>query len=311
MSGQLVASDLKGNKLDSRRDHSKYVVKVATYQHGDETLIATAGWDCKINVYRPTAVSEGASSFGISDPISTITLQTKPEALIFLRHPSTSQPILLVSRTDSSHIFYYTALESPPRLLGKQNLAPHSNAWVAFTPSSLAICPTDPTLLATGTNSVPHMKLLIVRLLVPSYDPQPAAAGERVRTSLLDDTPRVGETQASQARAALAVADRESAAIQIHATTMAPQTPFSTPAVAWRPDGSGVWVNGDDGAVRGIESSTGKVVATLKGHEEDSKVRCLWAGSVETGVQGHEKEEWLVSGGFDQKLIVWKCPSSR
>ena len=84
---------------------------------------------------------------------------------------------------------------------------------------------------------------------------------------------------------------------------MAPQTPYSTPAVAWRPDGSGVWVNGDDGAVRGIEASTGKVACTLRGHEDGSKVRCLWAGRVD-GV------EWMVSGGFDQRLIVWAAPAS-
>ena len=85
----------------------------------------------------------------------------------------------------------------------------------------------------------------------------------------------------------------------IHCTTFAPQTAYSTPAVAWRPDGSGVWVNGDDGAIRGIETSSGKVISTLQGHEEGSKVRCLWAGEV-------EGEELLVSGGFDQRLIVWQ-----
>ena len=64
-----------------------------------------------------------------------------------------------------------------------------------------------------------------------------------------------------------------------------------------------MWVNGDDGAIRGVEASTGKVVITLKGgHEEGSKVRCLWAGSV-------DGEEWLVSGGFDQRLVVWTAAS--
>jgi len=156
------------------------------------------------------------------------------------------------------------------------------------------------------------MKLLIVRLLTPSFDHQPIAPPQSsstvpLRTSLLDDSPAT-ETQASQARTALALAERESAAILIHATTMAPQTAYSTPAVAWRPDGSGVWVNGDDGAVRGIEASSGKVLATLRegGHEAGSKVRCLWAGEVDIdGERG--KEEWVVSGGFDQRVVIWKA----
>ena len=295
MSGQLLASDLRGNIIDKRRDHSKYVVKVTVFHGQGEDVIATAGWDNKILIYKPSP----CSPFSFGEPVATISLTSKPEAMIFLRHPDNSEPILIVTRADSNHLFYYT-VESEPRLLCKQNLAPHSNAWVAFTPSAMALHPTDPSLIAVGTNSLPHMKLLIVRLLVPPYlataaPPRPVA----VRASLLDDTP-VTETQASQARAALVIADREAAAIQIHCTTMAPQTAYSTPAVAWRPDGSGVWVNGDDGVIRGIEASTGKVVCKLQGHEEGSKVRCLWAGMVDG------EEEWLVSGGFDQKLIVWK-----
>ena len=151
------------------------------------------------------------------------------------------------------------------------------------------------------------MKLLLVRLLVPPYHPEqtlPTALTltQPLRTSLLDDSPAT-ETQASQARAALVIAEREAAATLIHCTTMAPQTAYSTPAVAWRPDGSGVWVNSDDGVVRGIEASSGKVVASLQGHEAGTKVRCLWAGEVD-GDGG--KEEVLISGGFDQKLVVWR-----
>ena len=294
MSGQLVASDLDGKTIDKRRDHSKYAVKVIVLHSEHGHLVATAGWDCKINLYRPRYTP----SFQMGEPIATITLQSKPEAILFISHPDNGQPILLTTRLDSNHIFYYTT-ESEPRLLGKQNLAPHSNAWVAFTPSALARCPTNPTILAVGTSTVPHMKLLIVRLLIPPYHPKPTPAPPvAVRASLLDDTP-VTETQASQACAALVVADHEDAAIQVHCNTFAPQTAYSTPAVAWRPDGSGVWVNGDDGAVRGIEAGTGKLVSTLKGHEDGSKVRCLWAGMA----QG---EEVLVSGGFDQRLIVWQ-----
>ncbi|KAF2770296.1 WD40 repeat-like protein [Teratosphaeria nubilosa] len=286
MSGQVVASDLSSGKIiDKRRDHNKYIVKVVIYGDAqkDEALIATAGWDNKIHIYCPNT-STSPPMLNIGAPIATIALPTKPECLLFLQHPESKKPILVFSRTDSNHIFYYTA-DSTPRLLGKQNLAPHSNAWVAFTPSSLAICPTDPTILAVGTNSVPHMKLLIVRMLIPPYTPtsNPAA-----------------ETQLDQSRAALALADRENAAILIHATTFAPQTPYSTPTVAWRPDGSGVWVNGDDGAVRGLEARSGKVLQTLRegGHEAGSKVRCICAGMA-------GGKEVLVSGGFDRKVVVW------
>lgn len=295
MSGQIVISDLEGNIIDKRRDHSKYIIDIRIFDDANTPLLATAAWDNKINIYSFPTTDPPT----LGEPTVTINLPSKPESIIFLRHPEAAKPVLLVSRTDSTHLYYYTT-EPEPRLLGRQNLAPHSIAWVAFTPSALAVCPTDPSLLACATSAVPSMKLLIVRMLIPPWDSESEPASAPVlRTSLLDDNPSATETQASQARAALALADKEDAAIQIHCTTLAPQTAYSTPAVAWRPDGSGLWVNGDDGAIRGIEAASGKIVATLKGHEPGSKVRCLWSGSV-------GGEEWLVSGGFDQKLIVWK-----
>ncbi|KAK5132086.1 hypothetical protein LTR08_000336 [Meristemomyces frigidus] len=312
MSGQLIASNIAGSVIDKRRDHGKYIVKVAIHDDVRTPLVATAGWDCKINIYSPSLPTASGSTFALGEPTATITLHTKPEAMLFLPHPATAQPILLVSKADSSFLYYYTT-EPHPRLLGHQNLAPYSNAWVAFTPSALALCPTDSSVVAVGTSSLPHMKLLLVRLLVPPFDQAqtpstagPVLAQPPLRTSLLDDGPAT-ETQASQARAALVIAEREAAATLIHCTTMAPQTAFSTPAVAWRPDGSGVWVNADDGVVRGIEASSGKVVCSLQGHEAGTKVRCLWAGHVE-GEQG--REEVVVSGGFDQRLVVWKVEAS-
>jgi WD40 repeat protein len=305
MSGSLHLNNLKGEFISKRRDHSKYVVRVAVlHDEGSETIIATAGWDSKILIYKCKSPFD---ALNLSEPVSAIPLQTKPEAIVFVRHPDNNQPLLLVSRTDASHIFYYT-IEAEPRLLGKQNLAPHSNAWVAFTPSAMELSPTDPTLLAVGTSSVPHMKLLLVRLLFPPLNGEqdlPTPAPSALAALLDGPDAEQRETQASQARAALALAEREAVAIQIHCTTMAPQTAYSTPAVAWRPDGSGVWVNGDDGAVRGVEASTGKVVSTLVGHDPGSKVRCLWAGNVK-GREGEGDRELLVSGGFDHKLIVWE-----
>ena len=89
------------------------------------------------------------------------------------------------------------------------------------------------------------VELIVVRILIPTLASSTIA-------------PAAPITQAAQSRAELAIQDREEAAIQVHVSTLAPQTPYSTPKVVWRPDGSGVWVNGDDGVLRGLESTTGK-----------------------------------------------------
>ena len=299
MSGQVVLFDHDSElALEERRDHKKYVVKVTTWIGEDIVWCATAGWDGKVFLYKTTNAEEAT----LGAPISSITLQTNPETVLFLQHPDSDQPILLVTRRDSTSLYYYALPSSinptlsPPtselRLVGTQNLAPHSNAWIAFSPSSVVVCPTDPNLLAVATSAVPHMKLIIVRILWPSIAES-------------DHTSAEPATQAAQMRANLAVQDREDAAVLIHVSTFAPQTPYSTPQVVWRPDGSGVWVTGDDGLLRGLDAKTGKRVATLRdGHEAGSKIRSIWCGWVD--VEGGQREEWVVSGGFDRRLIIWR-----
>lgn len=315
MSGKLLLVQ-NDQIIDSRKDHSKYTVQVAAYEDQDDghIWIATAGWDAQVLVYHMQIPSTSGTP-KIGEPVGAIKLPTNPESILITRNPDTQELTLLVSRRDSTHIYYYNleALRSATNNTettaivqieetGRQNLAPHSNAWVAFSPSCLAQSPHDPGLLAVALSTLPHMKVMIVRLLFPSSSSsmQNPTREERNESSSESQT-----TQATQAMAALALQNREDAAIVIQANTFAPQTPYSTPQVVWRPDGSGVWVNGDDGVIRGIEAKTGKVVTMLKnGHEIGSKVRSIWAGWVWS--KEDSKEEWVVSGGFDKRLIVWR-----
>lgn len=296
MSGSVLLYDHGTSTiLEERRDHRKYVVKVALHEAQERFMVCTAAWDGKVFVYSLDKLSKPL----LGAPFASLDLPTNPETITFIRGRGGAEDLLMITRRDSTSLHYYgfpdfDGSKSDPQEMhhiASQNLAPYSNAWIAFSPSSVAICPTDPTLLAVATSSIPHMKIILVQLLVPN-------------TKAPQRRDSVKSTQAAQTRADLAIQDREDAAIQINVSTMAPQTPYSIPQVCWRPDGSGVWVNGDDGVLRGIEAKTGKVVAKLKdGHEAGSKIRSLWAGMVE--VDG-KKEEWVVSGGFDRRLVVWK-----
>ena len=265
------------------------MIKVATCLERNHLWIATAGWDGKVYLYRV----ENAL-LGLGPPVAELNLPTNPEAIVFIQHPETAEHILLVSRRDSTSLYFHqlpAAGASTLKLLGSQNLAPHSNAWIAFSPSSIAVCPTDPSLVAVATSAVPHMKLIIVRLLLPPVDALAATSLEP-------------NSQALQTRNTLAIQGKEDTAILVYVSTLAPQTPYSTPQVVWRPDGTGVWVNGDDGVLRGLEAKTGKIVTLLKGgHEIGSKIRTIWCGNVNVH---NTEEEWLVSGGFDRRLVVWR-----
>lgn len=305
MSGKLLLYNTETEQiLDARKDHSKYLVKLATWSEGTSSIIASAGWDAKVFLYRLS--TDDPSNVRLGEPIATITLTSIPETLLFIQSPDTSRPILLLTRRDSTFLYYYTvprsnSHESQIHLIGRQSLAPHSNAWIAFTPSDVQLCPVDPLLIAVATSSTPHMKLQIVRLLLP---PEEELVGDAA-----DGLDQDALTQASQTRANLLLQDKEEAAIIVNINTMAPQTAYSTPRLVWRPDGSGVYVSSDDGVVRGFEATTGKHTATLEAHDAGSKLRCLWAGSLkiassESPTEFHD-EEHLISGGFDQRLILW------
>ncbi|KAL9107886.1 MAG: hypothetical protein Q9227_007304 [Pyrenula ochraceoflavens] len=301
MVGEVFASNRDDFGVDKLvKHHDKYVVHSAAFTEDllnshQRYWLATAGWDKKVNVYAHISNEQL-----LEHRVATLSFPTNPESILFTVHPDTGHLMLVVSRQDSTHLYFYWVAGPTSghegyvcKETGKQNLAPHSNAWVAFTPSCLALCPTDKTLVAVATNQTPHLKLIIVRLLFPD--------------STAEMMPNAQITQASQARQALAIQDREDAAIQIQVSTMAPQTPYSTPQVCWRPDGSGVWVNGDDGVVRGVEAISGKIVVTMKdGHEAGSKIRTMCAGNVI--MEDGKEMEILVTGGFDKRLVVWMVP---
>lgn len=300
MSGKLLLFDTSTEKvLDQRKDHAKYVVRLATWSTQSCTMVATAGWDAKVFLY---SIDTGGAEPRIGEPVATMSLLTVPETLLFIRSPETSRPILLLTRRDSTFLHYYsiTSVEAQKynfALLGKQNLAPHSNAWVAFTPSDVQVNPADASIVAVATSSTPHMKLLIVKLLLPVENEPSSENNEGVVTQPI--------TQASQARAELLLQDREEAAITVNVSTMAPQTAYSTPRLVWRPDGSGVYVSSDDGIIRGFEASTGQLMTSLDAHEPGSKIRCLCSGQTKFG-SSEDAEEFLMTGGFDQKLILWR-----
>ncbi|KAF2856734.1 hypothetical protein T440DRAFT_383583 [Plenodomus tracheiphilus IPT5] len=303
MSGKLTLFDVsRGTSVDQRQDHTKYLVKLAVFLEGNSYMIASAGWDAKVFFYKLDVTADHPRL----EPFTNLVLPSIPETILFLEPLEGHLPILLVARRDSTFLHYYLVDTSDPSgvsLLGQQNLAPHSNAWIAFTPADVQICPSDPYLVAVATSSTPHMKLLVVRLLLPPH--------QRLPVGIADSDQNVVEpsTQASQARAELIIADREERAILINANTLAPQTSYSTPRIVWRPDGSGVYVSSDDGIVRGIETKSGKIIASLKAHEPGSKLRCLWAGHIMTKNVDATDSEYLISGGFDQSLILWRVPA--
>ncbi|KAF2665294.1 hypothetical protein BT63DRAFT_428267 [Microthyrium microscopicum] len=290
ISGALFLFDhWSDSVISKRKDHSKYVIQVIATEYDSSLLLATASWDNSVILYR---AATGNNTITISEPLAKQKLDSQPECIMFKEDPDTNTLYILCTRRDSTFLYYYQVTKDDLLLAGKQNLAPFANSWISFSPSIIAACPTDDTLLAIATSSMPHMKILFIRTLFPREE----------LDSVTGAPIAVAPTQAARDQD---VDPREAAAVIIHANTWISQTRYSTPTVVWRPDGSGVWVNSDEGYIKGVDR-TGKVQASLQQHDAGSKVRCLWAGNAMVGVSGKE-EEIIVSGGFDQNVFLWRC----
>ncbi|EGV64267.1 hypothetical protein CANTEDRAFT_113888 [Yamadazyma tenuis ATCC 10573] len=77
--------------------------------------------------------------------------------------------------------------------------------------------------------------------------------------------------------------------------TMSPQDKFSIPVISWRKDGTGIWVLGDDGILRGINLANDKIIE-IPCHNGRVKF-------VETYDLGGET---VVTIGDDRHIKVWK-----
>jgi len=317
ISGCLLIYDPCTNTvLAKRKDHQKYAIQVVTICKDNQTYLATAGWDSRVLIY---AVDCNNSTVALSEPVVIIQLQSVPESIVFSIDPRDQEVYLVVARRDSTYLYYYrisSIVTSSTNLClaGKQNLTPFATAWNSFSPACITPCPKDPSLVAIATNSIPHMKVLLVRLLFPDLANDNSIAlmhpSRSVQSNMATtrETAGIRSSQPFTGAPATSLDDvdpREVAAVLVHTNTNVSQTRYSTPVVAWRPDGTGFWVNTEEGTIKGIDR-TGKVQAVLQGHEAGSKVRCLWAGLVSKSGNDGPKEEILVSGGFDQRLVVWR-----
>jgi len=322
MSGNLALYDAETDRIISRRkDHTKYVVRLATFDAGDgHVWLVSAGWDRKVFIYG--LFLEETENPTLPEPKAHIELPSNPEAILLSTDPDRGRLHLLLTRGDSTLIFFYSLsnlsnlgeTESQLPLLGQQNLAPNSGAWITFTPTALALCPTDATRVAVATSTVPHMKVIIARLLFPNEGALDSAPGNNLPSRRAEQPPPSVLDPAAPTvpadRTIIAQRDREEAALLLCCNSFAPQTQYSTPSIAWRPDGSGLWVNSDDGIIRGMDATTGDIVTKLEGHEAAFKIRCVWAGRVNIGLNTNSQEEWVISGGFDQLLIAWRTTIS-
>lgn len=74
--------------------------------------------------------------------------------------------------------------------------------------------------------------------------------------------------------------------------TLSPQDKYSQAQIEWRHDGSGLWVIGEDGDVRGLDLEKEEIVLDLKKH--DGRIKAVVV-----------EDDVLVTCGVDRRVVKW------
>lgn len=244
------------------------------------------------------------ASASTGDIISSVTHHTKYATRVLL-----SAPYVVTSSYDKSILLYSLSGDLP--VLGD----PIGKLTPASPPEALAIV----ALPSTGEKALVYSRrdstLLHYHLLQPSMPPHStrnlapdsnswvhfhamSLAVHPCNPALL----AVATSAVPHMKFMLVRVDADEVLKEVF--TAAPQSAYSTAVVVWRSDAAGVWVNADDGVVRGIDVKYGKVRARLTATARMEKVRTLWAGVV-------AGEEVVVTGAFDKGLKIWRVQEEK
>lgn len=128
-----------------------------------------------------------------------------------------------------------------------------------FTPMCIRIFLDGPVpLVAVGTSHEPYMRVVLVTL-----------------KDVGGETPEIKRNQ-----------------IIANINTMSPQDKYSQASIAWRYDGSGLWVMGEDGTVRGLDLCKEKIVVELLEHDGRIKSSVVYKDTV-------------ITCGTDRRILKW------
>lgn len=141
------------------------------------------------------------------------------------------QLVILVGKSEMTLMDVLTVEENRVCLSFRIALNDAEFTAAGFSPHSVKIYPGDSVpLVAVGTSHEPYMRLVLVSLREFGKD------GDSVRRNQ----------------------------IITNINTMSPQDKYSQALISWRSDGSGIWVFGEDGVVRGIDLLKEAVAVELK-----------------------------------------------
>lgn len=264
MNGKLyVCEYVYGEKLDITiaaeiQAHPRLIVDTKTLQHNGKTYVFTLGWDFLMRVFEVGADIT---------PIAQYKLPTQGTSFDATVHAGRITLVVGLNESTLLSVLVLAENENDLVLLYKISLNDAQFTVSSFSPRCIAIqsLALGVPLIAVATSHEPYMRLIVV----PLRETFPSA----------NDSVPIERNQ-----------------ILKNLSTLSPQDKYSQPIICWKLPSNlmhnGVWVVGEDGAVRGIDLIQEKVITHHQKHNGRIKSFTLSDGI-------------LITCGTDKQVYQW------
>lgn len=263
---EILANDstLSVNLINVTKIHSKLVTDAKYLETENGKYLITLGWDFLVKVFE----SKDDKTCLVSE--HKLTVQgTCIDAIEY-----NGSIVVIIGKNDSTLLEVFSLVNRELKMVYKISLNDAEFLSSIFSARCLRIFENDQgiPLIAVATSHEPYMRLILVSL--KEFD---------TLFKTIEDRETI-PTKRNQ--------------ILKNLNTMAPQDKYLAPQIEWRSDGSGIWVVGEDGILRGIDLSKEQVIVEVPAHK--GKIKTFTSG---LDINGNEIN---VSCGTDRDIKLWR-----
>ncbi|GMM35758.1 hypothetical protein DASC09_030830 [Saccharomycopsis crataegensis] len=302
--------------IKKHKIHRRVILKINYLPIDDHSgYLASIGFDSSLNVIK---LSIDHGSIEIKDISRIYTLSNPTDLYCFNYKASFTKspiPLFLISRTDSTLLSFFTLDSHGLKIVEVSRVSLNDAEFSSyqFTPVNLSVYNpssdahtidqqsidedvTKTPLISIATSHQPYLRIITTKF------PNLQVELESIRNNSDGDDGDDAVVVSDNCNQELVGKTLRGMIISNVVTTVA-QDKYSKHVIHWKTNGSGVWIAGDDGIIRGVNFSKNDYteVAQLKSHDGEfgARIICL-AGTTKGG------KEILFSSSSDKQIFVWQ-----
>lgn len=217
--------------VTSTRAHRKLIIDVVHVRVKNTDFLVSMSRDLTVKV------------FSVIDSITLVSEYTMPSLGSCIAAVNYKDKLVVIlGKIDHTVLDVLVLQDDSLSPLYKISLNDAEFGAYVFSPRTIRILNTaEVPLVAVATSHEPYMRLIVVSL--KDFD-----------TMEKQEIPPTIRNQ-----------------MLLNISTSSPQDKFSQPLIEWRPDGSGLWVAGDDGVIRGMDLTAKLVTVEFREHKHRIK----------------------------------------